>query len=80
MLDYQSGAFVRLDLGFRPWPSGGGMFMLQQEEAHDGFMLLCGCTPSLDAPDRKEAIALVTIVGLCQSVFGYPNEEAFWSD
>jgi hypothetical protein len=80
MLDYQNGAFFKLDLGFTPSPSGGGLCLLQEEEVHDVFVVLAGYTPSLDAPGRKEATALVTVVGLIQSVFGYPNEEAFWLD
>lgn len=56
------------------------MSFLQQEEVHDAFVLLHGYVPALDAAHRKEATALVTIIGLCQSVFGYPNEEAFWLD
>lgn len=80
MLDYRGGTFVKLDLGFTPSPSGGGLCLLQAEEVHDAFVLLHGYTPSLDSPDRKEATALVTVTGLSQSVFGYPNEEAFWCD
>jgi hypothetical protein len=80
VLDYDGGAFIELDLGFTPSPDGGGMSFLQQEEVHDAFLLLHGYTPGLDAPGRKEATALVTIIGLSQSVFGYPNEEAFWFD
>jgi hypothetical protein len=34
----------------------------------------------LKAADRQEAIALITIRGVVQSIFGYPNEEAFWKD
>jgi hypothetical protein len=78
VLDYTSGTFVKLDLGFTPSPSGGGMTLFQEEEVHDAFLLLCGYAPGLDAPDRAEATALVTVIGLSQSVFGYPNEEAFW--
>jgi len=80
MLDYDGGEFVESDLGFAPSPSGGEMLLLQEEEVHDAFLLLCGYTPSLDAPDHEEGTLLVTIVGLVQSVFGYPNEEAFWFD
>lgn len=80
MLDYQSGIFIELDLGFTPFGSGGGLSLLQEEEVHDGFLLLCGYTPSVDVPDRKEGTSLVTIVGMCQSVFGYPNDEAWELD
>ena len=80
VLDYTSGIFVKLDLGFVPSPSGGGLSLLQAEEVHDMFVLLHGYTPDLDTPDRREATALVTVMGLIQSVFGYPNEEAYWLD
>lgn len=80
MLDYDGGVFIELNLGFTPSPAGGAMSLLQQEEVHDAFLLLHGYTPALDWPDRKEATAFVTIIGLSQSVFGYPNEEAFWFD
>jgi hypothetical protein len=80
VLDHDGGAFTELDLGFVPSPSGGFMSLLQQEEVHDAFLVLHGYTPRLDAPDRREATALVTVAGFSQSVFGYPNEEAFWFD
>jgi hypothetical protein len=44
------------------------------------FVLLHGYTPSLDASNREEATGLVTVMGLSQSLFGYPNAEAFWYD
>jgi hypothetical protein len=57
------------------------MCLLQAEEVHDCFVVIRGYTPDdMSAPDRTEAIALVTIVGVVQSVFGYPNEEAYWRD
>lgn len=80
VLDYTGGTFVKLDLGFTPSASGGGLCLLQAEEVHDVFLLLYGYTPNLDAPDRQEATALVTVIALNQSVFGYPNEEAFCFD
>ena len=80
MLDDEGGSFIELDLRFTPSPSGGSLGLLQQEEVHDGFLLLHGYAPSRNSQDRREATALVTIVGLSQSVFGYPNEEAFWLD
>lgn len=80
VLDFTGGTFVKLDLGFTPSPSGGGLCLLQAEEVHDVFVTMYGYTPGLDAADRQEATALVTVMGLSQSVFGYPNEEAFWFD
>lgn len=80
MLDYDTGEFIELDLGFTPTPTGGGLRLFQQEEVHDGFLLVCGHALSGKSPVGAEATALVTIVGLSQSVFGYPDEEAFWRD
>lgn len=42
--------------------------------------MLCGYTPSLEAPDRTECAALLTFRGVVQLVYGYPNEEAYWKD
>jgi len=56
------------------------MLLVQNEDAHDAFMLLVGHIAHLDSPERKLATALVTVVGMSQSVFGYPNEEAFFYD
>ncbi len=80
MLDWESGEFIELDLGFSPTPRGGGLCLLQEEEVHDGFLLVYGNATGADAPNRTKATALVPIVGMGQSVFGYPDEEAFWFD
>ncbi len=53
------------------------MCLFQEEEVHDWY-LLYGDSPGLR--DGEEATALLTVVGLSQSVFGYPNEEAFCCD
>ena len=64
-----------------PAPSGGGLWLCQQEEAHNSYAVLHGYAPSdLKAPESHKAIALITISGVVQSIFGYPNEEAFWKD
>lgn len=54
--------------------------MILDEERHAAFAVLIGYTPSLNAEDRREVVALVTVSGLVQAVFGYPNEEAVWKD
>jgi len=80
-MDYSRGRFVELDFGFTPSPSGGGLYLYQKEEAFNSYAVLHGYTPrDLTAPDRQLAIALITISGVVQSIFGYPNEEAFWKD
>lgn len=81
MADYSRGRFVELDFGFTPAPSGGGLWLCQQEEAHNSYAVLHGYAPrDLKAPESHKAIALITISGVVQSIFGYPNEEAFWKD
>jgi hypothetical protein len=80
MLDYISGTPRRLDLGFVPSPSGGGLHAVQEEEVHNCYFVLQGYAPDLDSPDRVECPALVTALGFVQVVFGYPNEEAYWKD
>jgi hypothetical protein len=80
MLDGASGEFIELDLGFTPTPTGGGLSLLQEEEVHDGLLLVYVTATGAEAPNRTETTALVTIVGMSQSVFGYPDEEAFWFD
>ncbi len=71
------GTPVRLDFGFVPAPSGGFMCLFQQEETHDCYVVVGGYTPSMEASDRVNGIALVKAGGYVQSVFGYPNEEAY---
>jgi hypothetical protein len=56
------------------------MCLFQQEETHDCFVVIGGYAPSMEAPDRIEGIALVWAEGFVQSVFGYPNEEAYQRD
>ena len=56
------------------------MYLWQQEEVHNSYLIMVGYTPDLDSPNRVEAPALITGVGYVQSMFGYPNEEAFWKD
>ena len=43
-------------------------------------MCSAGYTPGLDADPPSECVALFTVHGVVQSVFGYPNEEAYWHD
>lgn len=81
VMDHSRGRFVELDFGFTPSPAGGGLFLYQTEEAVNSYAILHGYTPrDLKAPDSQRAIALITISQVVQSIFGYPNEEAFWRD
>jgi len=80
VLDYLTGTPRRLEVGFVPAPSGGGMRLWQDEEGHACYVVVFGYAPDLDALDRVETRALITGVGCVQTVFGYPNEDAFWKD
>lgn len=81
VLDDRTGTFVELDFNFRPHASGGGKRVYQEEEVQDAYVVLYGTTPKdQGSPQSKNAVALATVVGLVQSVFGYPNEESFWHD
>jgi hypothetical protein len=81
MADYlSSGAPRKLDFGFRPSPSGGGLYAIQEEEFFNCCLVMLGYAPDLDDPGRVECPALVTSVGFVQFTFGYPNEEAFLKD
>jgi hypothetical protein len=79
-MDDEHGTPIRLDFPFEVQPSGGGMCVFLEEEVHDAFLVMLGYAPGLKDPDRQEAAALVTITGVVQAVYGYPNEEAFWKD
>jgi hypothetical protein len=74
------GEFRSLDFPFTVDPSGGGLSLVMAEERRDIYAVVRGYTPSLDSPDRQEVIALITLQGVLQVVFGYPNEEAYWRD
>lgn len=80
MIDYLTGEPRRLDYGFVPSPSGGGLHAVQEEEVHNCFLVMQGYAPDLDSPDRVECPALITGVRFTQLLFGYPNEEAYERD
>ncbi len=80
MVDDFSGEVRELVIPFTASPSGGDLFVLQKEERRNAYVLLAGYTPGLDADPPSECVALFTVHGVVQSVFGYPNEEAYWHD
>ena len=80
VVDDVNGTVRELDIPFTGEPSGGGLFVLQNEESQNAYVLLIGYTPSLDAEARHECVALFTVRKVVQGVFGYPNEEAYWHD
>lgn len=60
--------------GVVPAPSGGGALLLHAEEHADCYLV----TIVMREADGTTETAIVTLVGCAQSVFGYPNDEA-WS-
>jgi hypothetical protein len=81
MLESFEGTVRELDFdGWRPSPSGGDMVVVQQEEVH-----VCTVVVSVSAkrPGRgslRGAVAVADLSAPAQTVFGYPNEEAYGHD
>ena len=44
------------------------------------YIVIDGYAPDMASPDRIKTSALITGAACVQSVFGYPNEDAFWKD
>ncbi len=80
MLDDTNGKWEALDLGFEGSPSGTGLMLVQGDEVHDAWVISSGYSPRLGATATSEVIALITLHGVIQTVFGYPNEEAYDCD
>jgi len=64
------------ELGVIPAPSGAGAVVIHAEEGRDCRVVLGVFRPA----DKAHKIAIVTLVRCMQSVFGYPNDEAYWHD
>lgn len=78
MLDPVAGRIVQLDHEFRFSPSGGDLFLVQQEETHRCYAVGVGYSPA--GGFSTPATALITVWGVVQAIFGYPGEEAFTKD
>jgi hypothetical protein len=63
------------DLGVIPSPSSAGAMLLHSEDG-DCLVVLRVFRPA----DKAELIVIVTFEGCMQSVFGYPNDEAYGHD
>lgn len=68
-----NGPLCELDLGAIPSPSGAGALVLHAEEGGDCLVVFMALQPS----DRQRKAAIATFVGCTQSIFGYPNDEAY---
>jgi hypothetical protein len=64
------------DYGVIPAPSGAGALLLHAEEGLDCLVVLGVFRPA----DKAQLTAIVTFEHCMQSVFGYPNDEAYWHD
>ena len=70
-------SFQEIDeFGVVPLPSGAGAILLQCEEGRECYVVL----RVLRVRDRVDLMAIVTFSDCLQSVFGYPNDEAYWHD
>jgi hypothetical protein len=69
-----TGPLRKLDLGVIPSPSGAGALVLHGEEAANCLVVFRAFRPT----DRTNPAALATFRGCQQSIFGYPNDEAYW--
>jgi len=64
------------ELGLITAPSGAGAVVIHAEEGFDCRVVLVVVRPA----DKARKVAIVTLVACMQSVFGYPNDEAYWRD
>jgi hypothetical protein len=61
-------------MGIIPSPAGAGALLLHGEDDRDCFVVFMGRNPSTQA----RTAALATFSWCTQSIFGYPNDEAYW--
>jgi hypothetical protein len=81
VLESTQGIARELDFdGWKPCPSGGGMLVVQQEEVHHCLVVVVVCAVAPGDSSMRSAVAVADVVGAAQTVFGYPNEEAYWKD
>jgi hypothetical protein len=64
------------EYGVIPAPSGAGAVAIHAEEGRDCRVVL----GVLRLADKAHKVAIVTLEWCMQSVFGYPNDEAYWHD
>lgn len=62
--------------GVIPAPSGAGALLLHAEEGLDCLVVL----GAFRSADKARLTGIVTFERCMQSVFGYPNDEAYWHD
>jgi hypothetical protein len=68
-----TGRLRKLDLGIIPSPAGAGALVLHAEEEADCIVVFMAFNPR----DRTRPAALATFRDCSQSIFGYPNDEAY---
>jgi hypothetical protein len=64
------------EFGVIPAPSGAGAVVIHAEDGRDCRVVLVVVRPA----DQERKVAIVTLEWCKQSVFGYPNDEAYWHD
>jgi hypothetical protein len=64
------------EYGVIPSPSGAGALLLHDEDSSNSALVLT----VLRLTDRARKVALATFASCVQSVFGYPNDEAYCND
>lgn len=64
------------ELGVITAPTGAGAVMIHAEEGRDCRVVV----GVVRLADNAHKAAIVTLEGCMQSVFGYPNDEAYYSD
>jgi hypothetical protein len=64
------------NFGVIPDPAGAGAVLLQSEEGYNCHLVFWVARET----DHSDAVAIMTVVGCRQSVFGYPNDEAWGYD
>lgn len=69
-----TGRLRELDQGVIPSPAGAGALVLHGEEEADCVVVFMAFNPR----NRTSTAALATFRGCSQSIFGYPNDEAYW--
>jgi hypothetical protein len=69
-----SGRLQKRDVGVIPAPAGAGALVLHGEEEADCIVVFMAFNPT----DRTHTAALATFSHCRQSIFGYPNDEAYW--
>lgn len=70
-----TGPMRELDVGLIPSPSGASALLLHSEEGADALVVFVGWNQA----ERTRHVAIATFQQCSQSIFGYPNDEAYFA-